>query len=153
MEMQRYMMVMQNKKCQNQKAFNMVQEQEQLLLKDLCSRLPYGVFVQDRNGISKLTPTNTEFTDLFYSGICNIKPFLRPLSSMTEEEDKEWQLYKNNIACSCDKNLNERINELRDWFNKKSFDYRGLIEKGLALEASEDMYKQKRPTNEHNTCH
>ena len=64
--------------------------------------------------------------------------YLRPMSSMTKEEDREWQLYKNNIACACDENLNERISELYDWFNEHHFDYRGLIEKGLALEAPEE---------------
>ena len=69
-----------------------------------------------------------------------LKPYLRPMSLMTEEEDKEWQLYKNSIAESCDELLEKRIAELHDWFNKKMFDYRGLIEKGLALEAPEGMY-------------
>jgi hypothetical protein len=59
---------------------------------------------------------------------------------MTDEEDKEWQLYKSRIAESCDELLEERITELHDWFCKKHFDYRNLIVKGLALEAPADMY-------------
>ena len=70
-----------------------------------------------------------------------VRPYLRPLSSMTEEEDKDWQFYKNRIAESCDELLNERIMELHDWFHRKHFDYRGLIPMGLALEAPKGMYK------------
>lgn len=139
----------------------MTQKEKELLLKDLCERLLYGVQVfveRDKYAQATLFGVNTnQFSVIFggngWSSTSNIeghhieqykqlvKPYLRPMSSMTEEEDREWQVYKNNIACSCDKNLNERVNELHDWFNKKGFDYRGLIPMGLALEAPEDMYK------------
>jgi hypothetical protein len=142
---------------------NMTQQEKQLLLKDLCSRLPYGVIchyncvipierrelrkancIDVLKGIIPAPDGHINFMvglDKVNALEGDIKPYLRPMSSMTEEEDKEWQLYKNNIACSCDENLNERINELHDWFNKKGFDYRGLIEKGIALKAHENMYK------------
>lgn len=129
----------------------MTQEEKQLLLKDLCARLPYGVkgsidgfgtvhlrgyanFVGDDIAIE-------HNGDLSWIGINHFKPYLRPMSSMTEEEDKDWQFYKNRIAESCDELLNKRITELHDWFHRKHFDYRGLIPMGLALEATKDMYK------------
>ena len=82
-----------------------------------------------------------------------IKPYLRPLSSMTEEEKKELKflcdigpetltdsswvngefglsiIYKNKASIRVD---------AFDWLNKKMFDYRGLIEKGLAIEVTEN---------------
>ncbi len=60
-----------------------------------------------------------------------IKPYLRPMSSMTEEEEEEYESIK------CWKNEWELV----DWLNAHHFDYRGLIEKGLALEAPKGMYK------------
>ena len=62
----------------------MIQEEKDLLFEELSARLPYGVIVKDRNGIHELTPGNTEFTDLFYSNKCNIKPYLRSMSSMSK---------------------------------------------------------------------
>lgn len=128
----------------------MTQEKKQILLQDLCARLPYGVIVQDRNGIHHLTQGNTELTDLF-NGKCNIKPYLRPLTSMTEKEkddfyykgsgdvdntiDGKGMFFRNNIVSF------EDINYAIDWLNAHHFDYRGLIEKGLALEAPKEMYK------------
>ena len=75
--------------------------------------------------------------------IDEFKPYLRPISSMTEEEDKDWQLYKNRIAESCDELLEKRIAELHDWYNLHHFDSCGLIPMGIALEAPEDMYKNE----------
>lgn len=109
----------------------MTQEEKQMLLKDLCARLSCGVIVR-----------RTYYTlDIILDDNWTVKPYLRPMSSMTEEEDKEWQIYKNNIAESCDERLEERISELHDWFNCHHFDFHHLIEKGLALEAPEGMYK------------
>ena len=93
-------------------------QEKQLWIKDLC------VLAQIQDG------------DTF-----TFKPYLRPLSTMTEEEDKDWQFYKGRVAESCDELLGERIAELHDWFNTHHFDYRGFIEKGFALEAPEEMYK------------
>ena len=141
-------------------------EDKELLLIDLCTRLPYGVVCagityelddDGENYISvKVKNTLTEihnykletvYVRLGLISTCKletVKPYLRLMSSMTEEEDKEWQIYKNNIAESCDERLGERIYELHDWFNSHHFDYRGLIEKGLAIEAPKDMYNIKK---------
>lgn len=113
----------------------MRQEEKELLLRNLCSRLPYGVIVKDRNGEHVLTPGNTEFTDLF-SGKCNIKPYLRPLSSMTEKEEIEYQ----NIVQNDGNWVNLLSQNLMEFFNRYHFDYCGLIPMGLALEAPEGMY-------------
>ena len=108
----------------------MTQEEKELLLKDLCARLPYGVIVKDRNAIHELSTGNTEFVDLF-NGKCHIKPYLRPMSSMTDEEAKGIGEFLSG---------NFYVNII-DWLNAHHFDYRGLLEEGLALEAPEDMYK------------
>ena len=133
----------------------MTQEEKELLLKDLCARLPYGVIVKDRNGVHELTAGNTEFTDLLYNSKCNIKPYLFPLSSMTDEQ---WKELRNLIYeyFALDEEFNEGIcyktygdilvwldekpiNEcyfIFDYFNKNHFDYRGLIPMGLAIDAT-----------------
>lgn len=140
----------------------MTQEEKQLLFKDLCARFPYGTkFPYHINGdsnhkecdcvatIDDISDDVVGFTYEEYGvtrdwscPISEVKPYLRPMSSMIEEEDKKWQIYKNNIAESCDARLEERISELHDWFNCHHFDFHHLIEKGLALEAPEGMYKQ-----------
>ena len=114
----------------------MTQEEKQLLLKDICARLPYGVMVQSVGENKILGLSDLSNPDLFLP-----KPYLRLLSSMTDDEDKEWQSYKCSIAESCDRRLEEKINALYDWFNARHLDWRGLIPKGLAIEAPEGMYK------------
>ena len=111
----------------------MTQEEKQLLLKDLCARLPYGVKVKNVKNNFDINNFNHNAEEIkFLIEEYNIKPYLRPLSSMTEEEKKEsGELYKRNTGMWDD----------LDWLNAHHFDYRGLIEKGLALEAPEDMYK------------
>lgn len=105
----------------------MTQEEKQLLLKDLCGRLPYGMKYQDRieGGVHILTLGTISHYERFI-------PYLRPMSSMTEEEE----IYYNTIYTTL------KFYEKEDWLNAHHFDYRGLIPMGLALEATEDMYKQ-----------
>ena len=127
----------------------MSKEEKDLLLRDLCGRLPYGVICNDnRHGSGRVTnidiiPDDVEqkngkvivyYFDFDECGeLKNCKPYLRPMSSMTEEERKEYGL----ILCD-----ELSINQF-DWLNAHHFDYRGLIEKGLAFEAPEGMYKTK----------
>lgn len=129
---------------------SMKQEYKDLLMKDLSARLPYGVVVKDRNGVHTLTPGNTEFIDLF-NGKCNIAPYLFPLSSMTEEQ-KSFLHYNTKFSIDVyrwgelvtkfDEEDNYLYTDLYDylsiidWLNKNHFDYRGLIEKGLAIDAT-----------------
>lgn len=129
----------------------MTSEEKQLLLIDLCGRLPYRVIVKDRNATHELSTGNTEFVDLF-NGRCYIKPYLRPMSSMTEGEFLEYHNIKYNkvtyrrnykrIEVGKFHNVGIiPIEDYLDWLNAHHFDYRGLIEIGLALEAPEDMYE------------
>ena len=114
----------------------MTQEKKDILIKDLCGRLPYGVKLD--NGL-KLRSIDALTQIVSCSGsdkkIDCIKPYLRPLSSMTEEEAKDMDL----TECL----ESSFYVGVIDWLNAHHFDYRGLIEKGLALEAPEDMYKTK----------
>ena len=118
----------------------MTQEDKELLLKDLCARLPYGVkFTCNKNiyiakGIDLLVTDegNWEYAvtakDIVPIEIDFIKPYLFPLSSMTEEQKKKWF-----YTLSSDYHITY---DTVDWCNKNHFDYRGLIEKSLALDAT-----------------
>lgn len=114
----------------------MTQEHKELLLKDISSRLPYGVKgIITYNGDKNIFTVKGVFNILFLSDTecCRVedfKPYLFPLSSMTEEQRKEYGL----VLCD-----ELSINQY-DWLNAHHFDYRGLIEKGLALEAPKGMY-------------
>ena len=121
----------------------MKQEDKELLLKDLCVRLPYKTYVKTTKGIGYVYAINTsQLIELsvandseYWSKVFNIdeiKPYLRPMSSMTEEEYDE--------LCECTKSKFIGDSKEIDWLNAHHFDYRGLIEKGLALEAKEGMY-------------
>lgn len=116
----------------------MTQEEKQVLIKDLCARLPYGVKV-NYYGTPMQMPLQALSDEEMENGI---KPYLRPIDSMTEEEANE---VAGEIIHS---NINSRgfvwvedCSTYIDWLNAHHFDYRGLIEKGLALEAPEGMYK------------
>ena len=117
----------------------MTQEDKELLLKDLCSRLPYGVKGLHRGEKRELLVMDSfgsyqvnEYDAWFDLNSVIFKPYLRPMSSMT---DDEWREYKQAMHKSSFSFTEE------DWFNSHYFDHRGLIEKGLALEAPEGMYK------------
>lgn len=127
----------------------MTQEDKELLLKDLCARLPYKVMVHIRYNTKepcygKLTPKDIQwFID---SKIKEIKPYLRPMSSMTQEERRELcsirpcYINSDDIVNGTQCNTFMQASECQDFLNAHHFDYRGLIEKGLALEAPEGMY-------------
>ena len=141
-------------------------EDKDLLFKDLCARLPYNVICQvefKENGKynSKVMLLSGIFSDEAYfttkggSIYSNeYKPYLFPLSSMTDEQAKEIQeiIGNPNYACIIRKTdglelwLNfidtdptiwlDTIFEVQDYLNKNHFDYRGLIEKGLAIDVT-----------------
>ncbi len=113
----------------------MTQEDKELLLKDLCARLPYGVMVRVEVNDVFITPTDEVATVntismLDYPQKFRITPYLRPMSSMTEIEKEELRALK----------WTKLEHYTVDWLNVHHFDYRGLIEEGLALEAPEGMY-------------
>ena len=117
----------------------MTQEEKELLLKDLSARLPYGVKVTDGLHIIELKVRidTTPATLAQFINSNNLKYYLRPMSSMTEDEMKEWEKQLPNDNW----HIGDSI--IFDWLNAHHFGYRGLIEKGLALEAPVDMYKTK----------
>lgn len=116
---------------------------KQLLLKDLCARLPYHTIVKYRNADVDLTQyiRSVKLTEC--------KPYLRPISSITEEEERELnrllpEVYDFTFRMEELLELIQMQKEIPfhylDWLNAHHFDYRGLIEKGLALEAKKGMY-------------
>ena len=120
----------------------MTQENKELLLKDICARLPYNVICQvefKENGKynSKVMLLSGIFTDEAYfttkggSIYSNeYKPYLFPLSSMTEEE----KLMYEGLMIGTDSI--SYMPDVIDWLNSHHFDYRGLIERGLAIDAT-----------------
>ena len=123
----------------------MTYEDKELLLKDLCTRLPYGVKVESvfiNTDAKKRKPRGIEVFDatcilMIRDGFGEFKPYLFPLSSMTDKQKNEYQYiterWMNDPAYS--------ISDSIDWLNENHFDYRGLIEKGLAIDATgTDIY-------------
>lgn len=111
----------------------MKQEDKELLLKDICARLPYEPKARKDE---METSINLTTLDSFYYGDEIILPYLRLISSVTKKEKKEYD----KLRMSFYKNAKDASFVLIDWLNAHHFDYRGLIEKGLALEAPEGMY-------------
>jgi len=139
----------------------MTQEEKNLVLIDLCGRLPYDMKIKDEYGDYinvNLHNANIEhLIDRVVSGLD--KMVLRPTSSMTQEEEDE--LYKLCTLSDCNVNADWECCGVEimqthprygtyfatdysaiDWLNKNMFDYRGLIPKGLALEAKGGMYNK-----------
>ena len=132
----------------------MEQTSNELLLKDLCSRLLYGVKVQMADGaIEELI--NVNVSTFICNGLKGLpKPYLFPLSSMTEEqlhelkeitdfkynrntlELVEWTKTHKTIEFWLEEVPQYKVVEVFDWLNKNHFDYRCLIERGLAIDAT-----------------
>lgn len=142
----------------------MAQENKELLLKDLLGRVLYGVKVDYHTNIFTLgynlylNNGDVAFENhpmlYFLENIESVKPYLRPMSSMTDEEREELSDYlcekvmSNKIGITIPPNPTQGkgipfiwMGDCMEWLNEHHFDYRGLIEKGLALEAPEGMYK------------
>ena len=124
----------------------MKKEDKELLLQDLSMRLPYGVKCQAHNGTLICVNANNGIavvqTDRGVRQvlIVNLKPYLRPMSSMTEVEKSE---YKNFYPLSPRDLMPPHIAlQMFCWLLKNHFDFCDLIPKGLALEAPKDMYNE-----------
>ena len=137
----------------------MTQEEKQLLLIDLCDRLPCKVKVEavpyvDPQILCSIDPIRKEFrldfgeyrnifaTNWVGEEYSIVKPYLRPMSSMTKKEKEDlcnsctWLWFKDDL-----RTVTHGDYKCYDWLNAHHFDFRGLIEKGIALKAPEGMYK------------
>ena len=124
----------------------MKQEDRELLLKDLSARLPYGVILLSQNEkVTYQTDGNTAAELLVEEGW---KPYLRPMSSMTEEEENEWHGLNIDPLFEAVEERHTRIEDLMlraksqynpiDWLNAHHFDYRGLIPMNLAIAVTKE---------------
>jgi len=135
----------------------MTQEDKDLLLQYLCMALPYGVicFAPDceYGDIGKLwciepfEDSDPPITVQYPKGntitkFCSeVKPYLRPMSSMTEEEEIEYDATFATIKLADGHYDSTMTYKSFDFLNAHHFDYRGLIEKSLAIVAPDNMYK------------
>ena len=149
----------------------MTQEEKQLLLKDISARLPYKVKcgITKKGVVRELKPMdngismpvnqvcdvtvkktlNTDIINDFINDNIVLKPYLRPMSSMTEEEAFEFIQIGDSFLRIGEKKLTCILSlKQMDWLNAHHFDYRidpstgkTLIESDLAIEAPKDMYK------------
>lgn len=119
----------------------MTQEEKQLLLKDLCGRLPYRPLVQDEDAGVCLLQTYMVNDLMFKNPSLSIKPYLRPMSSMTEEEKEEFCYLQDMVIYNTKGPVTADVNTYVDWLLLHHFDFRGLNKMGLALEAPKEMYK------------
>lgn len=115
------------------------EERKGLLIKELCSRLPYSLKVKRPDGMidyvsaididaGTLTCLYNGYTDKIEKFI----PYLRTMLSMTKEEEKYYNVFCLEPCIGIDEEI------ASDWLNAHHFDYRGLIEKGLAIEVTEE---------------
>ena len=135
----------------------MTQENKELLFKDLCARLPYGVkflreswnfeWDQELSVIEVLEDIDKDgyINNTKVYRIEDIKPYLFPLSSMTEEQEDEWyEVFVDPLSKKLDRHTRQEGLQLQadaqafgiEYLLKNHFDYRGLIEKGLAIDAT-----------------
>ena len=132
-------------------------QEDKLLFKDLCARWFYGVIVSVTDGTIKynayiesvsykyiqVSPVDSDsiFTAYTFYKISDVKPYLRPMSSMTEEEREEY-------LTECDKDAESTLSAPHhhgiNWLNKNMFDYRGLIPKGLAIAVTKENNPYKK---------
>ena len=117
----------------------MTQEEKDLLIKDLCARLPYGVKIELTRWVmnegmcmnATLEPNHINQLLNDEDGDAEIKPYLFPFSSITKEQEDEYQHITERWMYDPSYSISDSI----DWLNKNHFDYRGLIQKGLAINA------------------
>lgn len=131
----------------------MTQEDKDLLLKYLCMALPYGVICNDnRHGSGRVTNIDITPDDIEHKNskvvvyyfdfdecgeLKNCKPYLRSMDSMTDDEEEELRLLKNQLV-DCNENNDEKfygiISEIDNLYLSHHIDFMGLIPKNLAIE-------------------
>ena len=110
----------------------MTQENKELLLNDLCGRLPYGVIIQIKDWTVLDAELKLGHINRLQISDVELKPYLFPLSSMTEEQKQEYQYITERWMYDSSYSIGDSI----DWLNAHHFDYRCLIEKELAIDAT-----------------
>lgn len=129
----------------------MTQEYDELLVKDLTGRLSCGVKFKWCDGyhtddyytligINEVQITGRDVNQddcLFFWGKDKVKPYLRSMKSMTDEESEEYCQLQDKFLLSSQYPVTDAY-EMFDWLNEHHFDYRGLIEKDLAIEVTDD---------------
>lgn len=128
----------------------MTQEEKDLLLRDLCARLPYGVKVWYENDVFNIDSISSmyeeihlDIVDNYTIDVSEIKPYLFPLSSMTEEQKKEYNRWKHEVPV-CHYEYGDIVEEVElfdspesfEYLIENHFDYRGLIPMGLAIDCT-----------------
>ena len=122
----------------------MTQEDKDLLLQDLCARLPYGVILNCCNIVSET------LTLIDYKGLVNndydideVKPYLFPLSKMSDQQKEEYYYIVNYLSEDDTENCAEgefiytaQLTQLLCFYHRNNIDYRGLIPMGLAIDAT-----------------
>lgn len=120
----------------------MTQNEKDLLIKDLCTRLPYGIKVEYENEIFDVEhvcpmyeEVKLDIPETWTIDVSEVKPYLFPMSNMTEEQDKEYALLQTSpgkegflYVWNCA--------TMMKWLIENRFDYNGLIPKGLANDAT-----------------
>ena len=126
----------------------MTQEHKQLLIKDLSARLSYGVVYHRNDGANiKLNEIDVDHFRLNYTDDIEereCKPYLRSMTSMTEEEHKEFWEVVDNYGSDTNAFDGFEVGDDIDWLNKNHFDYRDLIKKGLAIEVTKNNNPYKK---------
>lgn len=128
----------------------MTQEEKELLLIDLSGRLPYKVKCSNPHGIGVLDSIDMEHMELTFEGPDdnyytldkNIQPYLRRLCFMTDEEKTELTSLSLTQYASFDDFAQIANYKQIDWLNRHHFDFRGLIDKGLAIEIDNETYEK-----------
>ena len=118
----------------------MTQEEKDILLKDLCARLPYGVKCKyhhiqyiENGEIIDINRFGRVNIDGHIKDVCDIKPYLFPLSSMTEEQEIEHNILWENTFIH---RINGCMNKLNEFYKENHLDNNGLIPMGLAIDCT-----------------
>ena len=130
----------------------MTQEEKELVFKDICARLPYAVKVESifiNPDTKEHKSCGIEVFDaidilLIRDGFGEFKPYLFPLSSMTDKQKVEYNSLRDLIPTEQQCEIGNLLGDFEfvdnwrsiDYLNANYFDYRGLIEKGLAIDAT-----------------
>ena len=121
----------------------MTQTEKELLLRDLCARLPYEVKVQYKDDIFTIDyisgiyeEIKLDTPDRYTIDISEIKPYLFPMSSMTDEDKEEYCQLQQRVIYNSKGPVNEDVTKYINWCYKKHLDINNLIPIGLAIDAA-----------------